>query len=67
MTRPQHVESKKHIKFASNPANFEVLDYVLDRLKRQTMVEVEAKERLRLSKLRAHWMKSSPMDTQQTQ
>jgi hypothetical protein len=56
ITRPQHVDSKKHIKFAYNTTNFEALDYVLDRLKRQTMADAEARERLRLAKLKARYM-----------
>lgn len=63
ITRLQHLDSKKHVKFASNPANFDALDYVLDRLKRQTAVEVETKERLRLAKFKARCMKSL-MDAQ---
>ena len=47
------MESKKHIKFASNPNNFDALDFVLDRLKRQTLADVETKERLRFAKLKA--------------
>jgi len=47
------VDSNKHIKFACNSTNFEALDYVLDRLKRVTVADVEDKERLRLGKLKA--------------
>ena len=40
----QHVDSKKHRKFASNSSNFEALDDVLSRLQRQTLAEVRAEE-----------------------
>ncbi|KAF9562779.1 hypothetical protein CPC08DRAFT_633707 [Agrocybe pediades] len=43
-----HMISKKHKKFATNPANFEVLDVVLDRLRRKTRAEAEEQSRLRV-------------------
>ncbi len=53
----QHVGSKKHLKFASNVANFEALDYVLNRLRRRTRVEVEAEERRRLAMFKARMLR----------
>lgn len=51
----QHVESKKHAKFASNPTNFEALDFVLEKLRRRSRDEVEAEERQRIAKLKTRW------------
>ncbi|KAF8894915.1 Dfp1/Him1, central region-domain-containing protein [Gymnopilus junonius] len=39
-----HTESKKHRKFASNPVNFQALDEVLNRVRRQTRNEVKKEE-----------------------
>ena len=36
----QHIEHRKHRKYATNPDNFIQLDYLLDRVRRQTRTEV---------------------------
>lgn len=63
----QHVGSRKHLKFASNAANFEALDYVLNRLRRRTRAEVEAEERQRLAMFKARMLcQSSPPNNLRT-
>ena len=39
---PQHIESRRHRKFAENDAHFANLDHVLSRVKRRTLEEVRA-------------------------
>lgn len=36
----QHIEHRKHRKYATNPDNFIQLDYLLERVRRQTQTEV---------------------------
>lgn len=36
----QHIEHRKHRKYATNPDNFIQLDYLLERVRRQTRMEV---------------------------
>lgn len=41
----QHVQSRKHRKFAENDANFLQLDFLLSRVRRRTVREVEDERR----------------------
>ncbi|OCH93116.1 hypothetical protein OBBRIDRAFT_772163 [Obba rivulosa] len=45
----EHIEGRRHKKFASDDRNFDALDQVLDRVRRRTKVEVEEENREWLS------------------
>lgn len=50
----KHIEQRKHRKYATNPENFIQLDYLLDRVRRQTQMEV--------AEGRSRSLKASPPD-----
>lgn len=50
----QHITGRRHRKFATDDSNFIALDYVLARVKRRTVKEVQAE--------RSSWRPARPFD-----